>query len=515
MRTVSDVLRHHASIRPNKIALESNEHTVTFGRLNERINRLNNAVASLGVKKGDRVAILSRNRIEYVESYGLSKAGLIVVPLNWRLAAAELTTLVIHSAPRLLIVDEHHRDLVDNVRAQWTTVKDFLLLGRPTPGWMDYEALIEAAADTEPATKAMPDDVLCIVYTSGTTGMPKGVAITHAAALGNCRTAATQMLKLTEYDKAMAVMPLFHVGGMWYHLFPSLATGCETFISAEFDPALVLKHLSTRQITNVHLVPSMISALLSHPNAQSADLSSVRLMFYAASSMPADLLKRAMMTFSQCGFAQSYGSTEAGVVTVLDPADHQRARNPEGEHLLRSCGRPFTGHEVRIVGNASTIVDERAVGEIEVRSPNMMRGYWQNDTETERAMSDGWLRSGDLGYLDAEGYLYIVDRKHDLIITGGENVFPSEVERYLCRDPEVLEATVFSIPDPRWVEAVVAAVVLKPGSRAGAEEILTRLRGHIAGYKCPKTLFFVAQLPKSAAGKVLRNQLRKTFAKIG
>jgi acyl-CoA synthetase (AMP-forming)/AMP-acid ligase II len=274
----------------------------------------------------------------------------------------------------------------------------------------------------------------------------------------------------------------------------------------------VLRELQAHRVSNVHLVPTMIGALLAHPDAAETDLSCVRLMFYAASSMPAQLLRRAMQMFPHCGFAQAYGSTEAGVVTVLGPEDHQRARAPQGEYLLLSCGRPFKGHEVRLVDDAQGSVAQGAVGEIEVRSADIMKGYWLNEEGTNRVLTGGWLKTGDLGYFDVEGYLYIVDRKNDMVVTGGENVFPTEVEGYLYRDSDVLEAAVFGIPDPQWVERVVAAVVLKPGVQVSAEELIRRLRSQLAAYKCPKAIYFTSTLPKSAVGKILRKELRKQYS---
>lgn len=510
--TLGDVLRGHAAERPRKLALETPQGgTVTFGELNERVNRLNNAVADLGVAKGARVAILSRNRPEYVEIYGLSKSGLIVVPLNWRLAPAELLKLLAHSEPEILFVDEQHRELADTLRDQLPFVRHFVAVGENGHGWLGYEDLLASADGSEPAVAVQPDDVLCLIYTSGTTGAPKGVTITHGGAMGNARTAVGEMLRLTEQDRTMAVMPLFHVGGMWYHLFPSIAAGCTTVLLSEFDPGTVLRELEARRITNVHLVPTMVGALLAHPKTATADLSQLRLLFYAASSMPADLLRRAMEAFPSCGFAQAYGSTEAGIVSVLDPAAHRRARKASSEHLLLSCGRPCSWHAVRIVDHHDQPVATGAVGEIEVRSADIMKGYWRNAEATSGVVRDGWLKTGDLGYFDAEGFLYIVDRKNDMVVTGGENVFPTEVEGVLYRDPDVLEAAVFGIPDPLWVEKVVAAVVLKPGSTASADELIQRLRTQLAGYKCPKAIYFTPSLPKSAVGKVLRKELRRQY----
>jgi long-chain acyl-CoA synthetase len=515
-RTLADVLRLNATLRPDKIAFQTTEgRSVTFGHFNERVNRLNHAVSVLGVHKGARVAILSRNRTEYIETYGLAKSGLIVVPLNWRLSAMELRKIIESSGAAMLLVDEWHRDMAERIREDLRGVRHFVSFGAPVAGWRSYDELIAAGRAQEPETLALPGDVLCVIYTSGTTGDPKGVTITHAAAIGNCRTAATEMLWMDEHDRTMAVMPLFHVGGMWYHLFPSFASGATTLILSDFDPAVVLKELEAQRITNVHLVPTMIGALLAQPSAATTDLRHLRLLFYAASSMPARLLSEAMQTFSHCGFAQSYGSTEGGVLTVLTPNDHKRAREPGCQHLLLSCGRPFRGRQVRIADDARRALADGAIGaigEIEVQSPDMMQGYWLNELATENALHDGWLKTGDLGYLDAEGYLYIVDRKNDMIVTGGENVFPSEIEGQLYRDHDVLEAAVFGIPDPVWVEKVVAAVILKPGSLVTGEELIKRLRTRLASYKCPKVIFFVESLPKSAAGKVLRKELRRTYA---
>jgi long-chain acyl-CoA synthetase len=510
-RTVGDVLRLNAHRNGGRTAFEtSNGHSVTFRQFNERVNRLTNSIHALGLKRGARVAILSRNRVEYVEFYGITKAGYIAVPLNWRLTPEEITGLIRDSGPELLIADEHHRDMVERNRHAWPSVTHFVLLGGGTDFWLPYEDLLTDASTSEPAMAALPDDVLCVIYTSGTTGAPKGVAISHRGALGNCRVAASEMLALGEADRTMAVMPLFHVGGMWYHLFPSFASGCTALILPEFNPSHVLRELSQREITNVHLVPTMIASLLADPAASTTNLPCLRLIFYAASSIPVDLLMRAMQRWPRSRFAQSYGTTEVGVVTVLNPSDHLRAREPSSHHLLSSCGRPMTGRSVRIVDDAGAVCPPGSVAEIEVVSGDMMLGYWPKNRVSVAGSS--WLKTGDVGYLDREGYLYIVDRKSDLIVTGGENVFPSEVEHHLCRDPAVLEAAVFGIADSHWIERVVAAVVLRSGTRDDSQEIITRLRPHLAAYKCPKAIYVVEALPRSAAGKILRKELRKQFS---
>lgn len=497
---------------PDKPALETLDgESRSFAMLHERTNRLSHALATKGLAKGDRVAILAHNCAQYIEVFGLAKAGAVIVPLNWRLAPQELLRLLSHSLPKVVVVDAQHQGVLEALKPELPQVEQWVVIGEGRPGWMGYEDLLQQGAADELQVSLSGRDPVCIVYTSGTTGAPKGVTLTHASALGNTRVAAREMLGLSEKDRTMAVMPLFHVGGMWYHCFPSLASGCTTLILSEFNPARVLSELAGRRITNVHLVPTMIAALLQQDEAQSVDLSCVRLMFYAASSMPAELLRRAMAVFSRCGFAQAYGSTEGGVITVLDRQAHERARTERGEHLLLSCGQPMSGRELRIMNGAGQHVPLGGIGEIEVRSPDLMQGYWGDEAATRKVLRSGWLATGDLGYQDGEGYVYIADRKNDMIVTGGENVFPSEVEGHLYADPDIQEAAVFGIPDPKWVERVVAAVVLKPGHQASESELIERLKRRVAGYKCPKQIHFVKTLPKSAVGKVLRKQLRAEF----
>jgi long-chain acyl-CoA synthetase len=510
--TVGDVWRHWATAAPQKRALLSLDgESRTFGQFNEDINRLAHSLTTLGVRQGERVAILSRNSLATLEVFGLAKAGIVLVPLNWRLPAEELGRLIDHSEAVAVFVEDHFAAVAEVLRARAGSVRHWIALGEDRPGWHSHGQLLREGSPQEVPVSVSPKDPLCIIYTSGTTGQPKGVSISHGGALCNARVAADEMLQLVHEDSTLVVMPLFHVGGMWYHCFPSLASGCTTLVLNEFNPGVVLKALAEHRISNVHLVPTMIAALLKQPESQEIDLSHVRLIFYAASSMPAALLKEAMAVFSGCGFAQAYGSTEGGVVTVLDPESHVRARSPMGEHLLASCGRPMRGREVRIVDDDERVVAHGRVGEIEVRSPGLMDSYWKDEARTRTVVHGGWLKTGDMGYFDGEGFLYIVDRRNDMIVTGGENVFPTEVEGWLFEDPDVQEAAVFGVPHPQWVEAVVAAVVLKPGSHTTAEQLQQRLRHKVASYKCPKEIHIVEQLPKSAVGKVLRKDLKTRF----
>jgi long-chain acyl-CoA synthetase len=514
-RTFGDVLRGHARERPLKPALESpSGASFSFGAINDRVNRLNNACSKLGLLQGERAAILSRNRPEYVEVYGLAKSGVIVVPLNWRLPPAELLKLLVHSAPRIVFVDDLHWPALQALTPRLPFVA-VVMFGQGVDGVLSYETLLAANNGEEPSSPVSPDDPLCLLYTSGTTGSPKGVTVTHAGALGNCRNAANEALHLTESDRAMAVMPLFHSGGMWYHLFPSFASACTTLVLSEFEPGTVLRELAIRRISNVHLVPTMVGALLAHQDWPRHDLSHLRLLFYAASSMPVDLLRRAHAALPDCDFVQCYGSTEAGVVTALDPAAHRRAAAANDGQLLRSCGRPLANCAVRITDSLGVPVCMGAVGEIEVASPSIMAGYWNDSAATAAAMSGAFLKTADLGRCDQDGFIYIVDRKNDMVITGGENVFPTEVEEVLLAEPSVLEAAVFGVPDPVWVERLVAVVVLQSECGLTGADVIEKIKGKIAGYKCPKEIYVRDSLPKNAVGKILRKELRREYGSKG
>ena len=496
---------------PDKVALrDATGRELTFAAYGARAERLNDAVFRLGVNKGARVAVLSRNRIDYAEVFALAKSGLIVVPLNWRLTEEEILQLLRHCAPELIFVDAEHAAIIAGLRGSLASVKAIIGFEASSHGFLGYEDLLSEAAPPREAVTVLPQDPICVIYTSGTTGAPKGVTLSHEGAIGNARLSANAMLGLRPDDRVLAVMPFFHVGGLWYHFFPALLAGCTTTILPEFNPATVIETLQADRITVVHLVPSMVNALLQRPEIGEADLSALRLVFYAASPMPSALLRRAMDAFPNSGFLQSFGSTEAGIVSTLSVDDHRHARQPGNDRLLLSCGRPLQGCDVRI-RMAEAPCRPGEIGELEIRSPYTMAGYWSDAPATDRVRPDGWLRTGDLGYADEAGYLYLVDRKNDMIVTGGENVYPTEVEEQLLRIPGIAEAVVFGVPDSRWIEKVVAAVVCTPEGGPPADDIIATLRRHLAHYKCPKQIFFVDELPKSGVGKVLRKRVRDTF----
>jgi long-chain acyl-CoA synthetase len=505
-QVIGDVYRRNAERYGDKPAfIMPDGRTRTFAQLYERVQSLCAALHARGLRAGDRVGILSRNRIEYVEAYGVSAAGLIALPLNWRLVPRELQIVLENARPSALIVDATFVPVIEEMRAALPFVRHFIGLDGAAPGFGSYEAMLSHSKPAQLDIAVSPEATACLLYTSGTTGIPKGAELIHRSLLLNSQAAIDEMFGLTDRDVTLAPMPFFHVGGMWYHLFPSFAAGCTTVILPQFDPQGVLELMARYRVTNTHLVPTMIHTLLEQKNLASFDLSALRVMLYAASSMPVETLRRATETFA-CDFAQGYGSTEAGTVTCLTMQDHKRARAGRIE-LLLSCGRALSNVEIRL--EPADNAEDEHIGEIMVKSPMTMARYWQNPDATAHAIEDGWLRTGDLGRMDDEGYLYILDRKSDMIVTGGENVYPREVEDVLLQDPDIAEVAVFDLPDPRWVQKVVAAVVLRPNS--SPNRILLRAKEKLAGYKCPKELFVTDALPKNAAGKVLRKTLRDTY----
>jgi len=507
LNVIGDVYRRNAALHGDKPAfIMPDGRSRSFAEVCDRATRLGNALLARGLKPGDRVGILSRNRIEYIEAYGVSAVGLIALPLNWRLAPRELQLVLENAEPAALIIDPSFLPVVDELRAALPFVHFFLALDEAAAGYERYEDLVASGSPQPSGAAVSPDATACLLYTSGTTGAPKGAELTHRGLLLNCASAVTEMLQLTAADVTLAPMPFFHVGGMWYHLFPSFAAGCTTVIMPQFDPQGVLALMAQHRVTNTHLVPTMIHALLEQPNIGEFDLSDLRLMYYAASSMPTETLKRATATFA-CDFAQGYGSTEGGMVTRLTPEDHRKARGGRSD-LLLSCGRPLASVEVRIAPPGNS--EDDTVGEIMVSSPMTLARYWRNADATAATIQDGWLRTGDLGRIDDEGYLYILDRKSDMIVTGGENVYPREVEDIMLQDADILEVAVFDLPDARWVQKVVAAVVPRD-TAIDPEALLLRVRQKLAGYKCPKQIFVTDSLPKNAAGKVLRKVLRESY----
>jgi len=495
-------------------AVVDGEQRWSYAELQRRVAGFDAGLDGLGLKAGDVVGVLGMNSAAHLVSWmAIPRSGRILNDLNFRLAPAELEFILGDSAARALMVDDAFLEAGRALADGCETVEHLIYMGAgETPeGCLSFAEI--SAAEGRPAAALHPDAIAGIFYTGGTTGLPKGAMLTHRNLVANAKHTLIAIGYATD-DTYLHAAPMFHLANGASVFALTWVGGRHTIIPA-FDPALWLKTVAGERVTRGLLVPTMINMVVNHPDAQGADLSSLRSMLYGASPMPEELLRAAMRLFP-CDWIQAYGMTEAApIVTCLTAEDHRRGAAGEQPFAtrLRSAGAPVVGveAEVRRADGAPADVDEP--GEIWVRGPNIMKGYWNRPEETAAALDDeGWYHSGDAAYVDADGYLYIVDRVKDMIISGGENVYCTEVENAIYQHAAVLEAAVFGVPDEQWGERVHAAIVLKPEASAGEEEIIEHCRALIAGYKLPRSIDFHAEaLPKSGAGKLLKRELRKPY----
>ena len=511
--TYADIIYRNAILRPEDEAFVYGDQRVTFARYNERINRLISGLRALGVSRGDVVGILSWNCLGYVDVYGAAmKGGYIASPYNPRLNRAELEYLINYSEAGTLFVGPELTGTVEALRPSLPNVEHYISLEGPGEAGISHEDLMEGHSAEEPPVTVQPDDPFLIFYTSGTTGAPRGALYTHRRKLDNVRIKVIEM-GVRSSDRHLMVLPFFHIGGD-SHVWPFFYVGgCNVIMGMRsFDPEEVLRFIDREGITDMQIVPTQLHAILSVPNLARYDLSSLKRIYYAASPMPAELLKRGLEVFGPI-FSQGYGQTESGPqITSLPRRAHQVLDRPaEEQKVLLSCGQPSIGVHVRVVDENGADVGPGVIGEIVAQSDSIMVEYWRREEETGRAVKDGWLHTGDLGYYDGKGYLYIADRKKDMIISGGENVYPREIEEVLYGHPEVVEAAVIGVPDPVWVERVCAVVALKEDAGATEETLIAFCKERLASYKAPKSVVFVDALPKNPQGKILKREIRERF----
>jgi long-chain acyl-CoA synthetase len=512
--TIADIVRVHAAGRPDAAALELEGRTVTFGELAERSCRVAQALRGIGVGEGDRVAFIDKNGAEWFEvTFGLAMLGAVNVSVNWRLAPAEMAQIIDDAEAEVVIVGPEFLDHVAKVAGELGRVHTIVAIGGPAghDGWVDYAAFVDAADAVDPGVRAAGSDVAFQLYTSGTTGLPKGVMLTNDNFFKGVM-GITEQWRFTPDSVNLAMMPMFHIAGAGWSMV-GLFHGCRTVVLRDVDPARILEVIPAFGVTNAFMVPAVIQFLLMTPGVETTDFSSLRALVYGASPITDKVLVQAMATMG-CEFIQVYGLTETtGAITQLDGTEH----DPEGRPgLLRSCGRPYPWVEVRIV-DASTGEDMPLgeVGELWTRSHQNMAGYWNNPAATAEALTpDGWFKTGDAGYADADGFLYLHDRVKDMIVTGGENVYPAEVENVLMQHPGVADVAVIGVPDERWGEAVKAIVVPAAGSTDGdldPADLVAFARERLAGYKLPKSVDFAETLPRNPSGKLLKRELRAPY----
>ncbi|MGR4865981.1 class I adenylate-forming enzyme family protein [Caulobacter sp. LARHSG274] len=507
MRTLSDLITRAARFSPDDVALVQGERRFTHRQHLERARRLASALHRAGCGRQDRVAVLAMNCTEYAEAFSAAwLSGYILSTVNFRLAPPEIAWVLGDTAPRALVFESQYAEVVAGLKAALPSIETFVCIG-DAPDWaVAYEDFLQTGDPEGAPLQARPDDIAHIIYTSGTTGRPKGVMRSHRAelAMGECVCLA---MDVRPRGRMLEVMPMFHAGAQ-SSMLAQMWRGGEIHLHRTFDPEAVLNAIEHEKISHLHLVPLMVQALVDHPGFDAHDVSSVETILYAAAPMPVPVLRRALDRFGPV-FVNAWGQTE-GTGAALPK--HLHAVDGPLVELLGSIGNAYPLTEVRIVGDDGRDCAVGEVGELWIRGEAVMSGYWNNTAATLEAFHDDWLKTGDLGRFDACERIFLVDRKKDMIISGGENIYSQEVERAIAEHPAVAQVAVIGAPDEKWGEAVVAAVILHPGAQVDAAALIAHTAGLIASYKKPKQVLFLDAFPTLPSGKVNKVALRAIHA---
>jgi long-chain acyl-CoA synthetase len=512
-QTIADIPRTFAASQGGKIAFSFEGRDTTFEEFDRHTNQVANALIASGVKKGERVCYLGKNSDHYFELFlGAAKMGAVTTPIGWRLAPPEVAYIVNDSRAPMFFVGPELTGAAKEVLKDAPHVRHAIAMEGGVPEWQSFEAWRDAASDAPPNAPLSQSDIAIQLYTSGTTGRPKGAMLTHANFIETNKIMKAANINWNQWspdDVSLVAMPVAHIGGSGWGLM-GLRNGATGIVAREFEPGKVLDFIANDRVSKIFLVPAAIQIILRDPRARTTDYSRMKTIGYGASPIPLELLREAVEVFG-CGFAQMYGMTETtGTIVALPPEDHDMKGSPR----MRAAGKPLPGVEIRIVDDAGNSVKVGDVGEIATRSVWNMAGYWNMPEATAKTIDkDGWLRTGDAGYMDEDGYVYIHDRVKDMIITGGENVYPAEVESAIYGHPDVADVAVIGVPDAKWGEAVKAMVVCKPGTTPDPQSIIDWARQRVAAFKTPKSVEFIAALPRNASGKILRRELREPFWK--
>lgn len=504
-----DVVERNARLHGDGLHLLFGEQRSTFAQFAARALRLTGALHAVGLRAQDRISILAMNCPEYLEVYGVSEvAPYILAPINYRLAPPEIAYIVRDAAPRVLLFEPQYESVVAALRGQLPSVEHYIYLGRSAPEWAsDYEAFLMTGSPEGAPLRPCPADVTAIMYTSGTTGRPKGAMITHEAMIALCECWSHE-LAADLGDRILLSMPFFHIGARSQGGALTYRGG-SLVVHRTFDALEIVKTVERDRITQLHLAPTLVQAVLDLPDIDRYDLSSLKTLNYAAAPMPLTVLKRALKRFGPI-LINGYGQTE-GAGTTLRKYYHRPEGTQRDLKRLTSIGQPVLSTSVRIVDEHDSEVPVGVIGEICLRSPQNMAGYWNNSVASAETLRGGWLHTGDMGCSDEEGFIYLADRKKDMIVSGGENVYSREVEEALMSHPSVADVAVIGVPDERWGEAVKAVVVLRKGASVSVEILTGYCRALIAGYKCPKSIEFVPELPRLPSGKVSKLALRERY----
>ena len=513
MCTLRQLIRRNLELNPDKIALIEAERRYTFAEFADRTRRFGNALLGMGMAKGDRAAILGHNSIENAESYfSIPNAGLVLVMLNFRLAPAEIAGILKDAEPKTLIVHSGYLEVIEKIEDRLDFIENRVFIGPScdTPaGWHNYETLIQESSALEPPVTVEDDDLAALMYTSGTTGSPKGCMATHLNFYHAGRS-LTLELRMDEQDFGIIASPLFHATGE-VTLMNDFYSGTTSVIMPFWNVENFLELVQKYHVTTGMLATPMVLFLIEYPDIDQYDVSSLRKIYFAGAPVAPVIFEKAIARFGNV-FIHLFGTTETvGQATILKTEDVARALAAGKTEILGSCGRSFADMEAMVVDEQDQPIRPGQVGEMRVRGLGATSGYWRKEAETQKSFRDGWYYPLDMCRIDDQGYIYVVDRKKDMIITGGENVYPAEVENVLYLHPNIVQAAVIGLPDSKWGEKVAAVVVLRPNSQVSEEELRAFCREYIAGYKVPKQIIFSDSVPMSASGKVLKYKLRSEY----
>jgi acyl-CoA synthetase (AMP-forming)/AMP-acid ligase II len=506
---VHHFLEYYARNTPDLPCLTQHGNTIGYGHVNNASNQLAHGLLNLGVTPGARIAVLGENSLEHLLVFmAASKIGAVAVPLNYRLAPAELAFIINDANARVLVALEGMEDTLEGLRQQVN--QDIPVLSHGYPNTLHWDEWMLRYPDSAPSVEVAPGDAFIQLYTSGTTGNPKGVVSSHYNILSLCAMNDTATPHRASAGMAGIICaPLFHIGGAGSVVF-SIYRGMHTLLHRAFDPAQVVDEIERYPVSNIFMVPAMIMFILQMPGIEQRDFSNLTQIFYGASPISESVLRRAIEVF-QCDFIQMYGMTETtGTVVNLSADDHRRALAGKPE-LLRSCGRPSVGTQIKIMGGDGEEVPQGEVGEIWAKADTNMLSYYNLPEATAANLTDGWVHTGDAGYMDEEGYLYLKDRMKDMVVSGGENIYPVEVENAVAQHEAVADVAVIGVPDDKFGEALLAFVVLNPGALLELDELVDFCRDKIAGFKIPRRLEIVAELPRNPSGKILKKILREPY----
>lgn len=509
-----------SAICPDKEAIVFESKRCTFANLAERTNRLGNALIGLGLKKGERIASLMVNCNQCIETYfSVAKMGGVYVPLNFRAKGNELTYMLNTAEASAILAGERYLELVESIKPNLTTVKHFISVDKPHQGMLSYNDMLKSGSPDDIFTEIGDDDLTILMYTAGTTGFPKGVMLTHKSfsiyVLDNVTPPDPETI-----EKNILTVPLYHVAGI-QAMMAAIYGGRTLVIERQFEPDEWMGLVEKEKVDRAMMVPTMLKQLIDNPDFKKHNLSSLKVITYGAAPMPLEVIKKAIQLMPKVSFINAFGQTEtASTITALSPEDHVITGATEAERekklkRLSSIGKPMPDIEMKVIDENGKEVPTGTVGEIVARGPRVMTGYWKDEEKTRKTIDkDGWVHTGDMGYKDEDGYFFLVGRATDLIIRGGENISPEEVENIIFAHPKIDDVAVIGVPDDEWGEVPKAICVLKKGCEdCTPEEIMEHCRKNLASYKRPRSVIFVKELPRVSMGKVQKKVLREQYGK--